>query len=145
MKTFIAFLLPVLLSVQIGFTTGCSTYDAVGAGNTVAQKTYALYGEFTIAKNVLANIVTDKSTPDSVAKVLITANRVATPLVRTAVDLAKRYVDVKAQYDEAQRVGSDTSALLSTMSMILSQLTQAYSQAEPEARRLINTVRDVKG
>lgn len=125
-----AFLLPVALLFPL---TSCETYDAVGAGNTVAQKTFALYGEFVIAKELAADIVENPATPNNVVRAIVHGNRVATPAVHLAVTAARAYVRVQ----KAEGAGPKVAAALN-------ELITAYTRAEPEARNLINAVNSIK-
>lgn len=140
MLRYLLFLLPVLALAPL---QGCETYDAVGAADTIGQKTFALYGEFVIAKEAAADIVEQPTTPSSVKRAIVQSNRLATPLIHAARDLAIEYSQLRERLKEAKTDGEKKS-LIGNISTVATSLISAYNKAEPDVRKFVTNVNSLK-
>lgn len=112
---------------------GLSGCKVLQAGDTIEQKSYALYGSFVVFEEQAAKLVQEPEVPESIKEVLRDADSEAKPLADALLDAAGEVVLIK----QALAEGKTTEE---KVNIAIQNLSTRYYSAKPKIDRLRSLV-----
>lgn len=115
----------------------CAFVSPLQTAQTVEQKAYALYAEYTIAQGVAVTLVRDASVPAGVKEQIRKAEAVAFPIAEQLATTAQTVTEIREQFV----VGITPQEKLESA---VANLSNIYFAARPQLLSLINQVNAAK-
>lgn len=134
MKRVYNILTSISLMVALACLSGCAVVEPLKAAQTVEQKAYVLYAEYTIAQGVAVRLVRDAAVPASVKSDISRAEAAAFPVAEQLADTAMVVTELREQYV----VGATSQEKLESA---VANLSNIYFAVKPRLEALILTVK----
>lgn len=112
----------------------CAVVSPLQTAQTVEQRAYALYAEYTIAQGVAVRLVRDAAVPQSVKTDLSRAEAAAYPVAEQLANTAATVTEIREQYV----VGATSQEKLESA---VANLSNIYFAVKPQIEALILTVK----
>lgn len=135
-----------LAGVVLAALSACSSINAVGAGESVAQKSYGLYGTFVVFEEQAAKLFQNPDVPPNVKQILSSADAAAKPvadeLVNAVLGVDQLVKDVQNCHADPQI--TDCSTKEGQLRSAAASLDEVYFKAKPLIFALVSAVKGAR-